>query len=894
MSLTNNHSKPTLDDPSPVKHTILEQFNSSHEEISDTSTPSQIESILGKPTGTDSVSSVTQRPPQSKVKMNPFAEMSAKRMQQIGSDVIQALSEVTDECELVGFTEPEISHRQEEIFTSIRDTIATSKAKIHQERANIEDECEWLRQQIQLILSMVNDNKGDKSLSLIERGLAFKNQDQYEDGYKEQVLTKFSDIRGNTNFHTSSPFNIADSSLLNSSMSIEQQYDNMLNNIPRLTLLQQKSQLNGIFLKVLKSFMISFRRLNNLNLEYTELIDLIGPFRTSSSNIVHILPSSTDAEYHKQILDEFESSIRHLNLQKEKNFTENENYNTFILGSPRKNSEQTSESVLDHLRNINYQIIRIIRGLRFTKFTSDFFSSVQVEIDHCKIEIDKRKESVARILNQILESLELLQITDDKFKEMQKHNENINDDMLLDIETLKTIQKEPLEFGLHNSHIEFLSGIQDLLASTVNTRKSQWDEYSKTCMQLWNKLGETEEYVNSFMERNSSLTELSLLSFKMELNKLYIRRSECIEKFIADARNEIEKLWDKMYYSRVLRSEFEFFNYDPDNSDVEKETVLAKHEEEIIKLNEEYAAKEPIFQLYEELLELLKDQDFLKEASKDSSRLMSKNSCKILLNEEKLRKKINKNMPRVIDSLVSSVYEYNNSDNNGSHPLAINGEDLYEKLLSIQTEQQSNGPRRNRNVSNSSRVSPTKKPVQRISPQRKVQPTSRPESRLKHARESPTKVTRIAKPQVKLARTYNNPTTIKISNAITSSFSSASSNSGSPTRILGNISALYPHTELQPLNRPLRPLDMLSEQNSPLRLNHSPNQKLDSPCLEKEQDKENSSPFHLSPINIKSNFFERPKDIDRRLSTNTCDTSAMNGDEYQNWREERIRQYHGN
>ena len=51
--------------------------------------------------------------------------------------------------------------------------------------------------------------------------------------------------------------------------------------------------------------------------------------------------------------------------------------------------------------------------------------------------------------------------------------------------------------------------------------------------------------------------------------------------------------------------------------------------------------------MYEELQELLKDQQFLIESSKDSSRLLSKNSCKILLNEEKLGRESTKLYPNL-------------------------------------------------------------------------------------------------------------------------------------------------------------------------------------------------------------------------------------------------------
>ncbi|OXT09733.1 hypothetical protein B9K03_12130, partial [Rothia sp. Olga] len=48
----------------------------------------------------------------------------------------------------------------------------------------------------------------------------------------------------------------------------------------------------------------------------------------------------------------------------------------------------------------------------------------------------------------------------------------------------------------------------------------------------------------------------------------------------------------------------------------------------------------PVLKLIKDFQNLLKDKEFLAQSSKDSSRLLSRNSHKILLNEERARKRI--------------------------------------------------------------------------------------------------------------------------------------------------------------------------------------------------------------------------------------------------------------
>ena len=113
----------------------------------------------------------------------------------------------------IGYSLLETNNKKSEIFNTIQDTIKNFANNLNREKSNIENECEWLRQQIRIILSMINDPRGDKSLELICKGLVFNNQQQYEDGYREQILNKITAM--------SDEFKLG-------SLSMEQQYDYMM------------------------------------------------------------------------------------------------------------------------------------------------------------------------------------------------------------------------------------------------------------------------------------------------------------------------------------------------------------------------------------------------------------------------------------------------------------------------------------------------------------------------------------------------------------------------------------------------------------------------------------------------------------------------------------------
>ncbi|KAL6453073.1 ASE1 Anaphase spindle elongation protein [Candida maltosa Xu316] len=785
------------------------------------------------------------------------SERNNSQFDKIASNINDTISELNTIYQDIGYNSLETQNKKEEIFKVIEATITNFTDALTREKSNIENECEWLRQQIRIILSMINDSRGDKHLELISKGLVFDNRQQFEDGYKEQILHQI------TNMNTGD-------------LTVEQH--------------------------VLKSFVTIFKDFNSANLKYATVSEIIG--NKNTGNVLSSLPNRVDAEYHKSVIQEFESAVRLIKIHDTANISK-EKFNSFILASPIKNNqEQYQDQASDEfikLRDVNYQLVRIIRGLRFTKITSELISSINEEIGNCENEVETRKSTVGNIIQKCLEFIDKLQLKNEQLLELQK-NDQPDNEVFLELDTLNFILVNPEQFGLSDENIEFLINFQNLLQKTINLKQSQWDEYSKTCHSLWSKLNESEEYIKSFLDKNNSLSELSLLNFKMELNRLYIKRSEFIESFITDTRVEIEQYWDKMYYSTDMRSEFQYFNYSEDN-DEDKESVLAKHEQMLELLKEEFKQKESIFQMYDDLKSLLKDQQFLIESSKDSSRLLSKNSCKILLNEEKIRKKINKHLPKTINDLKKAISQYNNDAiQQDKRTLFINGEDFFEKILNIESEQHKssgnrNKPRSTSGSSSSSSSSSTSKPTTHRPlttrsphrpPMRKspVKPLQKSPGKSMVRPLSKSRIVKDASPRRwNKERTFNNLTTIRLTNAMNTSLNTSIMSESSPLQAnRSNSNFGKPPSVIQPLLSPLKPSNLSNtKQNTPER----PEQSRDTDSYGKE----NSSPFDFSPIKIRPGFFENGETLKtRRISGVTNDTSTLIGDDYLHWRDEKIRQ----
>lgn len=907
----------------------------------------------------------------------------------IASNVNHTIGELNTIYSQIGYSATEISMKKSEIFQVIEETISTFTSSLRREKSNIENECEWLRQHIKVILAMINDNNGDKCLTLINKGIVFKNEEMYEEGFKEDTLNRLNKIQSRKqNFYANSPFN--DSELSEDEISLENQYEASLKNIPHLSLLQSKSKLNSIFLDVLKVFIRSFKKLNSLNLLYLNITGSIGDFLSPNANIslMNSLPNKEEAEDHKKLIDEFESLTKELNSSNKNSGTssldKSDDNHAYIISSPRKSSikSQLQEDVdnqkcdtnnavtlMDKLRDINYMIVRVIRVLKITKITPDILSNLQKEIDYCEVEVNQRQSKMVNIIQSCLSLINILHLTEDQLTNIQKQFDLANkkdasgNEGYFDSETLKFIQQNPKEFGLMNHHIGYVNRLSEILTKMKVSKQKKWDFYLDSCSRLWDKLGESQDHIESFLNLNSSLTDISLLNFKIELNRLFLKRSEFIESFIVDARQEIEALWTKMYYSNEEKSEFKHFNYDVSDETLDKEVVFNDHERELSRLKEEYSTKEPALTLFFQLNELLADQKFLEESSKDSSRLLSKNSCKILLNEEKIRKNINKNLPKLIETLKAEINKFNSQQSaNGQKTLTLNGEDFLEKLLSIESQhlQQRGGKSRvsrnasqqaspRKGISQSLRSSPVKtfgrvamnngktltmnnrlkggptpkgrKPIssilspirnQTINTNRRIPPKApqntkmRPESNRNFKSEpgsrlmSPIRNRSVERSNSNLSRIVGNQLQPLHSPLLAQNFNS----------IDGNITGNDIYNDLNNDNTIHSNISRLS----PLKINEHPNiysssfnKTHFSPVKpyginesSKAEDKENErsildGKFVLSPIKVVSQSEDKqePPGNNRISSIAGADSSTIIGDDYQAWRDERIRQLNG-
>ncbi|KAL6931732.1 hypothetical protein ACO0R3_003198 [Hanseniaspora guilliermondii] len=229
----------------------------------------------------------------------------------------------------------------------------------------------------------------------------------------------------------------------------------------------------------------------------------------------------------------------------------------------------------------------------------------------------------------------------------------------------------------------FMKTVDDTLKKITQIKLERM-ELNDTLFQqvemLWNKLKISGEEISEFKSKmqtdfdlpDSCLPQNQLNLLESEVERLKALRKTSIRQIIKEDWKIINELWDGMKYTEGMRSSFKQFyegkqleikNKEETVNDYaslfdDNEYLLNKLDEEIKKLEDQFKLYEPVLKNIEIYETLLKEKAELEESSKDPGRLTSRDSHKILLREERLRKRIQRHFPVIVNTLSTQLKEF--------------------------------------------------------------------------------------------------------------------------------------------------------------------------------------------------------------------------------------------
>ncbi|KAF2225773.1 microtubule associated protein-domain-containing protein [Elsinoe ampelina] len=251
----------------------------------------------------------------------------------------------------------------------------------------------------------------------------------------------------------------------------------------------------------------------------------------------------------------------------------------------------------------------------------------------------------------------------------------------VDSTIVKCYRDAPEQLGLHQDDITRIKARREKLIDEKRAREKRLKDLRATVEQLWEKLGIENADRKAFLAANRGCGMRTINEFEDELAKLEEMKRQNLHLFVEDARFKLQELWDNLYFS-----EEEMMEFTPAFSDVYSDALLSAHEAELARLEALKQQRAPILASVEEYRSLIKDREDLAASSQDASRLLGKGAKgekrdpTRLLREEKMRKRIQKTLPKVEAELRKVLTSW---EDEYGRPFLVHGERYLDELESL-------------------------------------------------------------------------------------------------------------------------------------------------------------------------------------------------------------------
>lgn len=259
-----------------------------------------------------------------------------------------------------------------------------------------------------------------------------------------------------------------------------------------------------------------------------------------------------------------------------------------------------------------------------------------------------------------------------------------------DAAIVKYYRDAPEQLGLHQEDIMRLKSKRDKLVDEKKNREKRLNNLKDTVESLWEKLEVDEMDRKSFLNSNRGCGLRQINAFEVELERLNELKRQHLHIFVEDARTKLQELWDSLYMS-----EDEMLEFTPAFSDVYSDALLEAHEREIARLETLKEQRAPTLALVDRHKTLIQERDELAASSQDASRLLMKGQKGErrdpgkLLREEKMRKRIAKELPKVAAELRKGLEQW---EDEYGRPFMVHGE-RYLDVVELDDPRPNPGPR---------------------------------------------------------------------------------------------------------------------------------------------------------------------------------------------------------
>ncbi|KAL0958711.1 hypothetical protein HGRIS_014041 [Hohenbuehelia grisea] len=216
------------------------------------------------------------------------------------------------------------------------------------------------------------------------------------------------------------------------------------------------------------------------------------------------------------------------------------------------------------------------------------------------------------------------------------------------------------------------------LSETKRRRESHIQALYDQLETLWRRLGVADADMDAFVDVHRGSTKEAVRGYEEELERMLEVKRERMGEFVCGAREEIWRIWEEMLVGEEERGEFAPFADDEFTED-----LLTIHEEEISRLKEEHRLKAPLLASIKKYFQICEEEKELAAAASDQSRLLGRGAGGArdpgrLLREEKMRKRVKKEKPRLEQDLLASIPAW---EHETGQPFLVHGQSMLQILI---------------------------------------------------------------------------------------------------------------------------------------------------------------------------------------------------------------------
>lgn len=215
--------------------------------------------------------------------------------------------------------------------------------------------------------------------------------------------------------------------------------------------------------------------------------------------------------------------------------------------------------------------------------------------------------------------------------------------------------------GISSKALEELTNRASELSNEKRKRKTMLQEMGAEIAILWEQLRIPEEEQRLFTDSVKGLGMDTIEKGQTELRRLKSLKASMLGNLIDEARQVVRDLWEETNASVPMRQGFQAMEVHDEN--MFDDDLLEKHEEYIQELQDRLEQMKPIIRLIERREDILRQRTEYDELQKDSDRLKQRGAAmaRQLMEEEKMARRIKKDLPRLTKNLEDKLVEWQES-----------------------------------------------------------------------------------------------------------------------------------------------------------------------------------------------------------------------------------------